>query len=138
MVFVQKCKEILEFEEILLLDDLRIDLRSSQGPDLCNEEISDALNCLVSVSAGVSIDEGPWSHGSARTLRISFSSSGFRSSKALGGCEPVRFWCAVARRSKSFKARTQDSSICPAVILVIVSGEMLNSSTIGERAFSTA
>lgn len=59
MVFVQKCKQVLEFEEVLLLDDLRIDLRSSQGPDLCNEEISDALNCLVSISAGVSIYNGP-------------------------------------------------------------------------------
>jgi len=72
------------------------------------------------------------------TFLIRFSSNGFRSPM------PFIFRCsfdlasiALDRFSTSAKALTQASSIGPSTIFLTTAGEMLTSSTMGPRPFST-
>lgn len=46
MVFVEEGEEILEAKEVLLLKNLSINVRRSQGFDLHNEKVTDTFNCL--------------------------------------------------------------------------------------------
>jgi hypothetical protein len=47
VVFVKEGEKILEPKKILLLNDLSIDMRGSQGLYLSNKEISDSFNGLL-------------------------------------------------------------------------------------------
>lgn len=55
---MKKSEQVFETEKVLLLDDLRIDVRRSQSLDLSNDKVANALNCL----AGVSREEGHCGH----------------------------------------------------------------------------
>jgi hypothetical protein len=72
------------------------------------------------------------------TLRISLSSKGPTSVAAFAGAELPVFRRTAALLSISTRVLTQDSSIGPSDILCTTTGEMLSSSTIGARPFSTA
>lgn len=54
LVPVEEGEQVLELEEILLLDDLRVNVRGSQGLDLRHQEVAYSLDRLVT-SAGLEV-----------------------------------------------------------------------------------
>lgn len=72
------------------------------------------------------------------TFMTSFSSNGPTSARALPVVCCEGFFNADVRLSRSAKVFTHASSMWPSEILDTTTGETLNSSTIGPRAFSTA
>lgn len=105
--------------------------------DLSDEEITDSFNSLLSTLETVHLGLG-CCMPEGRTFRTSFSNNGPRSASALVSVWAAFFLCAAALLSSSDSAFTHTSSICPSAILETTAGEILRSSTIGPRHFSTA
>lgn len=130
-MLVKKGEQVFETEKVLLLDDLRIDVRRSQSLDLSDDKVANALNGLVG-SAGILR-----ALGRIRTLSMSFSKIGSRSLAALLGLVSDFFLKEAVFRSSSASILAHVSSMCPSEIFEMTSGDRLSSSTRGPRAFST-